>query len=177
MSKQKDETKILLDADVVIHFMKAGYQMQLCKIFPGRLVILDKVKAELQKRKSNDIETFISWSKITVIPMPTDTDILKEYAQLIKSRGEGESACLAVARFNKQYIASSNLKDIRVYCELYEIGYYTTMDILVIAIENGIMTEMECDQFIVEVKNKGSKLPCNSIQEYLELKKSQLSKM
>jgi hypothetical protein len=53
MAKQKDDPKILLDADVVIHFVKAGYQMKLTAIFPGRLVMLDKVKQELVKRKSD----------------------------------------------------------------------------------------------------------------------------
>lgn len=173
MAKQKVEPKILLDADVVIHFIKAGYQMKLTAIFPGRLVMLDKVKQELLKRKSEalGIENFLAWCKMPVEPMPKDIEILKEYAFLKKSRGEGESACMAVAKFRKEYIASSNIIDIKDYCDKHSIVYYTTMDVLEIAIINSVLTEKECDKFISEVKSKGSKLPCNTMKEYKSLKK------
>jgi hypothetical protein len=172
MSKQKDEPKILLDADVVIHFAKAGYQMKLPTIFPGRLVMLDKVKEELVMRKSEalGIENFLAWCKIPVETIPLDRDILKEYAQLIKLRGKGESACMAVARFRKEYIASSNLKDISQYCRTHGIVHYTTMDILEEAMNKGIMTEAECDQFITEVRAKKSMLPVKSMKEHFGAK-------
>lgn len=173
MAKQKDEPKILLDADVVIHFVKAGYQMKLTAIFPGRLVMLDKVKQELLKRKSEalGIENFLAWCKIPVEVMPKDLNILKEYAALKKLRGEGESACMAVARFRTEFIASSNITDIKTYCKQHAIVYYTTLDVLEIAIANSVITEAECDKFISEVKLKGSKLPCNTMVEYRKLKK------
>lgn len=172
MAKQKDEPKILLDADVVIHFVKAGYQMKLSAIFSGRLVMLDKVKQELVKRRSEalGIENFLNWCKIPVEEMPKDIQILKEYASLQKLRGPGESACMAVARFRKDYIASSNIIDIKAYCEQHEIVYYTTLDILEIAITNNHLTEDECDKFIAEVKSKDSKLPCNTMAEFRILK-------
>jgi hypothetical protein len=173
MTRRKDEPKILLDADVVIHFVKAGYQMKLTAIFPGRLVILDKVKQELVKRRSEalGIENFLNWCKIPIEPMPKDVDILREYATLKKLRGDGESACMAVARFRKEYIASSNVKDIKDYCELHNIVYYTTIDVLVVAIENEVMTELECNSFIAEAKQKGSKMPCDTMAEYRKMKK------
>ena len=178
MSKPKDETKILLDADVVIHFVKAGYQLKLLSIFPGRLIMLDQVKQELVKRKSqaSSISNFLNWSKIPVIPMPDDIQILREYASLKKLRGQGESACMAVARYSKKFIASSNLKDIKQYCKTHAITYFTTMDILEIAITKKIMTEIECNKFILEVRSKGSILPCQSMAEYRKLQKRQLTK-
>lgn len=132
---------------------------------------MGKVKQELIKRKSETlgIEHFLAWCKIPIEPIPQDINILKEYAILSKLRGEGESACMAVARFRKEYIASSNLRDIKNYCELHHIVYYTTLDILEVAIEEAVMTEKECNNFISEVKRKGSKLPCNTMEEYRKL--------
>jgi len=172
MLQPKDEPKILLDADVVIHFIKAGFQLKLSSIFPNRLVMLDKVKQELVKRKSEalGVEIFLAWCKIPVEAMPTNIEILKEYAALKKIRGDGESACMAVARYRKEYIASSNIKDIKAYCEEHSIVYYTTLDVLEIAIEKNIMSEEECNQFIREVKAKDSKLPCNSMAEFRTIK-------
>ena len=116
MSKKSSEPKILLDCDVIIHFIKAGKQLLLQKIYPGRFVILDKIYDELMTRPSNRIPVgnFITYSKIEVIPMPKSIEIIKEYALLKKTKGSGEAACMAVARYRNEYIASSNLKDIRI---------------------------------------------------------------
>ena len=43
------------------------------------------------------------------------------------------------------------------------------MDLLVEAMNKEIMTEAECDQFILDVKTKGSKLPCNSMKEFAKM--------
>ena len=170
MAKKSDDPKILLDCDVIIHFIKAGKQLLLAKIFPERFVILDRVKAELDKHKSSQtsISNFIEWSKIPVIPMPNSIEIIKEYILLKKTLGDGEAACMAVAKHTKDYIASSNLRDIGQYCQQHGIVYLTTMDILLQAYTSGIMDEAECDGFIKEVKDKKSKLIHNidSIKAY-----------
>lgn len=159
MNKQ-NEPNILLDSDVVIHFTKAGHQLVLPKVFPGRFVILDKVHEELNRRHSEilPIRNFLNWCKIPVLPFPTDRDVHREYAMLKSKMGEGEAACLAVARYQKEYVASSNLTDIFEYCAEHSIFYYTTMDILLEAYDMGLLSEAECDKFIFDVKSKKSKL-------------------
>jgi hypothetical protein len=172
MSK-KNEPKILLDSDVVRHFLNGNRIHQLSAIFPDRFVILDKVKNELCRSKSlvTPVTNFLFMFKIPIIEFPNRGDIIKEYARLLRKFGEGESACMAVARFENKYIASSNLKDIKSYCVEHEIVYYTTMDILLEGLNQRILSEEECDQFIFDVKSKGSKLPCDSMREYLRRNK------
>lgn len=65
---------------------------------------------------------------------------------------------MAVARHTNDYIASSNLRDIKHYCQLHGIVYLTTMDILLQTYKSGIMDEAACDDFIKEVKDKKSRL-------------------
>jgi len=173
MSKNNPtEPLILLDCDVIIHFTKAGQQLLLPKIFPSRFVILDKVKTELDKRKKNlvALENFIAWSKIPIIPFPQEKKILIEYARLTSRMGDGEAACMAVAKHTKDFIASSNLKDIKTYCDLNGITYLTTMDILLEAYQKEVMSEAQCDAFISDVKSRGSKLidGINTIKQYEE---------
>lgn len=170
--KTNGAPKILLDCDVVIHFLKGGKILELPTIFPGRFVMLDKVQNELHKRNSNvlAIGAFLAAGNIPVIPMPTDTDIVREYLTLKKTMDDGEAACLAVARFRKEFVASSNIRQIADYCETNGIVYYTTMDLLQEATVKGIMTDTECNLFIVEVKSKGSRPPCNTIAEYRKRK-------
>jgi len=167
------EPNILLDCDVVIHFIKGIKILELPQIFPGRFVMLDKVKNELLKRSGNivAIPVFLKTSGIREIVMPTDASIVKEYFSLKTIMDDGEAACLAVAKFNKQYVASSNITQIADYCKTNGIVYYTTMDLLQEATSKGIMTDAECNQFIKEVRSKGSRLPCATIAEYREMKK------
>ncbi|MBN8853709.1 MAG: hypothetical protein BGO55_11700 [Sphingobacteriales bacterium 50-39] len=162
------EPKILLDCDVVIHFLKGGKIMELPTIFPGRFVMLDKVHNELMKRNSNvlAIGVFLASAKIPIIPMPTDPLIVKEYFTLRKLMDDGESACLSVAKHNGEYVASSNITQIADYCRTHNIVYYTTMDLLVEAVAKGVMTEADADQFIQEVIRRGSKLPNIRIRNY-----------
>ena len=77
---------------------------------------------------------------------------------------------MAYCRFHNDVLASSNLRDIKRYCEENGIQYLTTMDLLSTAYQKGILDEAECDLFIYLVKSGGSKLPYNSIKEFLESK-------
>ena len=169
MMNKNDETKILLDSDVVRHFINGGQLTKLALIFPERFIMLDKVKQELLRSKNlvQTITDFLNTSSIEQLPFPTSKEIIIEYAYLTRRFGEGESACMAVAKHKRQYIASSNLNDIKEFCSKNEIKYYTTMDILVEAFKKNILTMEECNVFILDVKAKGSKLPVDSMEEYL----------
>jgi predicted nucleic acid-binding protein len=174
MSKSS-EPNILLDSDVVRHFINAGKIHQLSSIFPKRFVMLDKVKNELCRSKSieSTVNNFLTMTKVPVVPFPKEIEIIKEYALLTKQFGDGESACMAVAKYKKQFIASSNLKDISAFCKANAITYLTTMDILLHAFNTKLFSKKECDEFITNVKEKGSILPCNTLDEFVKMKKKQ----
>jgi hypothetical protein len=92
--------------------------------------------------------------------------MLREYASLLKKYGKGESACMAYCKYNYDIIASSNLKDIKDYCDKNNITYITTMDFLYEALKKSILTEKECNTFIIKVIEKGSILPDIKITDY-----------
>lgn len=169
-----DEKVILIDADVVSHFVIAGEGRSINKIFPNPIHVLDKVHAELQKWPMSAVRTEISLmlSKkiIRLINFPDNNEEIKREYLWIKSRmfkGDGESACLAVARYNNKILASSNLKDISPYCERHKIDYLTTMDFLCRAYKIGFYTEAQCDKFINSVLNAKSKLPVKKMRDFI----------
>lgn len=167
------DTKILLDSDVIRHFIK-GQQLQILYcLYVNHLVFIDVVKNELFRSKQivNQVSNFISFNKIQVLPFPTENiEILKEFSSLKKRYGDGESACMAIAKYQKHIIASSNLRDIKHYCKENKIVYLTTMDILIDALEKEMLTENECNEFITQVKKRKSKLPVDTIGEYKKLR-------
>ena len=70
--------------------------------------------------------------------------------------GRGESACMVYCRFNHDVVGSSNIADVTSYCEEYGITYLTTNDFLFYGIRRGIITKEQADDFIKEVRSKGS---------------------
>lgn len=166
---KKIEKLILLDADVISHFINGGQFALLPTIFPYKKVLLDVVANELRAsyKFKNYIDNVISSGLIQEITFQGDKQITMEYAKLIRTFGKGESACMAYCKFNKDILASSNLKDITAYCEENNITYVTTMDFLVEALNSKKITEKDCDNFISTVKAVGSKLPVNNISEYI----------
>lgn len=157
-----DNVKIvLLDADVISHFIACGELLYLHKILePYPLKILDNVYKEISRihsRKSILDKVIHSANNISVIPFPIkNIDIKKEYARIKKENpliGDGERACMAVARFNKNIIASSNFRDIAPYCTKFKIPYLGTLDILYIAWKKGVFSEKRCKKFILDAKN------------------------
>ncbi|MFT3949551.1 MAG: hypothetical protein QM763_21490 [Agriterribacter sp.] len=132
-----------------------------------------KVHAELQRWPSDVLRTevavMLSKKIIWLMNFQDDNEaIVKEHAW-IKSmlfKGDGESACLAVVRYTKNILASSNLKDIKSYCLTHKIDYLTTMDFLCEALRRGVFDIPECDRFIQTVKRAGGKLPVNGMKEH-----------
>jgi predicted nucleic acid-binding protein len=115
--------KILLDADVIIHFSKGGFLSILPDIFPTYdYVVLDKVYQEIREPIKSQLDNQIHiLGKLEILQYSPKGEELKEYALLSKDKGKGESACLAYCRFNPNIIGSSNLSDIKSYCEQYQI--------------------------------------------------------
>ena len=162
--------KIILDADVIIHFFKAGHLGLLTQIYPNKLYLVKDVLTEIFKGElRNQIENSIRMKFIEELDFSSDIKVISEYAKLKKIYGPGESACMAYCKFNNDVLASSNLKDIKEYCKENNIQYLTTMDFLNTAYERNLLSESDCDYFIYNVKSKGSILPVDSIQEFKQL--------
>ncbi|MCW3084251.1 MAG: hypothetical protein JWP12_1617 [Bacteroidetes bacterium] len=165
------ELLLLADSDILIHFFRGNKLKLLPKILPNKICLLDAVVAELQYGRSptlydrimKEIGSSIILEKFTDKPL-----IYNEWVKLVRADiGSGESACLAMARYEGHHIASSNLRDINDYCKDNKIRVYTTMDLIHEAYTKGLLTEDDCDSFIIDVLDAGSRLPCSTFAEYL----------
>ena len=163
-----EKVKIILDADVLLHFAKAGRLNMLPEILPEyEHVVLSTVYDEIgsiQNQLDNQIFFLKNISKETFNPTG---EMMIEYARLLRTFGKGESACMAYCRYTHNVIGSSNLKDIKEYCKKQQITYLTTIDFLYYAIKRGKMSAEECEQFVKDVVAKGSKLPTVDFGKYL----------
>lgn len=165
------KVKILLDSDVVIHFIKGGCLSLLPRILPAyRFVILDLVLNEELRKNSEtrrQIDNHLHFIKnIEVIAWAPDYEMMAEYGRLIHTLGIGESASMVYCKYHSDVLASSNLRDIKDYCVLNRITWLSTMDFLFLAHHRHVMSEQECDEFITTVLQQGSKLPVTKLSLY-----------
>lgn len=171
MGTKKTEKIILIDADVLSHFISGGQITLLPKIFSYPIKILDKVYVEIARMpgKKTEVDNLLNFKLIEHIPFQEDNQEIKKEYHYIKNKlfkGDGESACLAVVRYTQNILASSNLKDIASYCKMHQIAYLTTMDFLCQAVKNNQLSETDCDNFIQKVLNAGSRLPVKKWEMY-----------
>lgn len=96
----QNNKSILLDADVLSHFMTSGNSRLLHQLFPNKKIVLSIVAMEIRRHPilRGQLAELIEANELEEVPMPNSSDILMEFAFLSKSKGPGESACMAVAR-------------------------------------------------------------------------------
>lgn len=146
---------ILIDCDVISHFVANNALADLPKILaPHTCVVLDFVYDEVAVNQFRlaFLDSLIKKSEVVKLDFPHDNeDIKEEFARIKKVNyliGDGERACMAVARYRKNVVASSNFRDVAPYCNENNIFYLGTLDILSIAVTKDLYDENKCDAFI-----------------------------
>lgn len=167
------KTKIVLDADVIVHFAKGGKLDMLPRILPEyQFMVLDVVKKEIPVLVLSVLQKCISQEKTIVEEVFGKTPgEIREFARLIAKEGmalgRGESACMVYCLYHHDVVGSSNTKDVTAYCEENGITYLTTCDFLYYAIKRGLMTKEEAEVFICEVRRMGSFPPIVDFDRYV----------
>ena len=166
MSKEK--VKIVLDADVIIHFAKGEMLSLLPSFLPEyEFVVLDIVKKEVMKPTLTQLENQMNYLKnIKEVTFGETAEEKKEFFRLAKTLGRGESACMVYCRYNYNVVGSSNLRDIADYCNQWKITYLTTLDFLYFGIKKEVITLQDAYDFIERVTAAGSILPSVDFSMY-----------
>lgn len=173
MAVQGKKTKIVLDADVIIHFAKGGKLDMLPGILPEfQFMVLDVVKKEIPVLIMSMLQKCIAQDKTIMEEVfGKSAGEMKEFARLISkdglALGRGESACMVYCLYHHDVVGSSNTKDVTTYCDEKGITYLTTCDFLYYAIKRGLMTKAEADAFIAVVRSRGSFPPIVDFDTYV----------
>lgn len=167
------KTKIVLDADVINHFVRGGKLALLPQIFPEfQFIVLDIVRKELPTLILSELNRQIA-NKINIREEVFDVigAARREYFRLTATNGlhlgKGESACMVYCKFNNDVVGSSNTKDITQYCDDNGITYLTTNDFLFYAIQRKLMTKEDAEEFIQKVRSMGSFPPIVDFDKYI----------
>lgn len=104
------------------------------------------------------------------ISFPSRDSIRMEFFRLKHENrllGDGECACMAMARYGQETIASSNFRDVAPYCTTNHIDYIGVLDILQIAINKKYWTMEQCNKFLEDaVLVNNARFPTCQMENY-----------
>jgi len=168
--------KYFFDTDCLSAFLWVREESILAKLYAGRIILPAQVYNELKKvpHLLARADTLKSNGDLLVESMEVGSEEYKDYLRMttapepgMKIIGSGEAAGIAMAKQRNGTLASNNLRDIRSYVEKYEIAHITTGDILIEAMEAGIITEADGNTIWSDMIRKRRMLPTATFSDYL----------
>lgn len=173
------ELPLYFDTDCLSAFLWVKDESLLPQLYPGRVVIPKQVYDELGNipHLQARIDTLLNRGDVSVMEIKAGTAEHQLYTEFTRKPkpghaviGHGEAASLALAQSEKGIVASNNLKDISQYVTEYQLDHKTTGDILVEALDSGLITEQDGNALWANMLKKRRKLGTNSFTDYLKLK-------
>ena len=125
----------------------------------------------------NRVDNLIDKGFVKVIKFDTNTEDYLLFMELSsdyfsdKTIGRGEAAVIVHAKKHNGIVASNNTRDVMHYIEKYNLERITTGDILVMALENGIITEKEGNIIWSKMLKRGRWLVEKDFTSYLQKNK------
>ncbi len=168
--------RYFFDTDCLSAFLWVQEESILAKLYAGRIILPAQVYNELQKvpHLQARVDTLKNCGDLCVESMEAGSVEYSDYLQMTTSPekgmriiGKGEAAAIAMAKQRDGTLASNNLRDIRPYVEKYEISHITTGDILIEAMDAGIITETEGNTIWADMIRKRRMLPTITFSQYL----------
>lgn len=168
--------KYFFDTDCLSAFLWVQEESILAKLYSGRIILPAQVYDELKKvphllaradalKENGDIclESMIAGSE--------------EYNDFIRMTsapeagmriiGDGEAAGIAMVKQRGGILASNNMRDILPYVEKYAIQHITTGDILIEAMNAGLIIEADGNKIWTDMIRKRRMLPTVTFSDYL----------
>ena len=172
--------QLFFDTDCVSSFLWVRQENILFKLYPGRIVLPQEVFIELSNPSiphiKSRIATLYSNGDIFTKQILTGTEEYNLYYELAicppkgeKVIGKGEAAALALAKAFGGIVASNNLKDISKYIEKFKLDHITTGNILIAALNAGLINENTGNQIWNNMLLKRRLLPAASFSNYLKM--------
>lgn len=163
------------DTDCLSSFIKANREDLLASLYSKRMFVPWNVYREISRidRLKRKMDILIKDKHIKKISFNLDSKEYKDFSYLIDVYnnkyyiGEGEAACIALAKNNNGVLASNNLKDIKRYIDEYKLKHLTSADILKQALKNKFITKIEGNNIWRDMLNEGIYLPYDSFDNYI----------
>ena len=171
--------KYFFDTDCLSAFLWTREESILSRLYTGRIILPMQVYSELQRvpHLLMRVDTLRDHGDLKVDSIMVGSAEYYDYMQMTTSPeagmrviGRGEAAGIAMAKQRGGTLASNNLRDVLPYVKKYDIAHITTGDILIKAMDAGILTEAEGNTIWSEMIRKRRMLPTATFSDYCKLK-------
>ena len=168
--------KYFFDTDCLSAFLWVHEESILARLYAGRIILPSQVYNEIQRvpHLLLKVDALKNNGDLRVESMEAGSEEYNDYLQMttfpeagMRIVGRGEAAGIAMVKQRGGTLASNNLRDIRPYVEKYEISHITTGDILIKAMEAGLITEAEGNIIWSEMIRKRRMLPTPTFSDFL----------
>ncbi|HAA04631.1 MAG TPA: hypothetical protein DCE18_14895 [Syntrophobacteraceae bacterium] len=162
-------TVVLMDANVLINLIHIG-QLDLLGRLPGlRFVVPDHVMVEITEMGQAEALRLAVEAKVLEPTTITSLDEMTIYAELHRTLGQGESACLAIAIHRSHSVASDEKRAFRraAVKKIGEARILTTERLLLLAIRAGLASIAQADQWKLVLEKQRFKMKFASFQDLL----------
>ena len=168
--------KFFFDTDCLSAFLWVREESILARLYAGRIILPTQVYNELLRvpHLLARVDRLKNNGDLSIESMEVGSEEYNDYLKMITAPekgmriiGRGEAAGIAMAKQRNGTLASNNLRDVRPYVEKYEISHITTGDILIEALNAGMITEAEGNTIWAEMIRKRRMLPTTTFSEYL----------
>ena len=168
--------KYFFDTDCLSAFLWVREESILAKLYAGKIILPAQVYNELQRvpHLLARVDALKNNGDLNVESMEVGSVEYNDYLQMttapeagMRIIGRGEAAGIAMAKQRDGTLASNNLRDIQPYVDKYKISHITTGDILIEAMNAGIITEAEGNTVWSNMIQKRRMLPTMSFSEDL----------
>lgn len=167
---------IFFDTDCLSAFLWVRNENLIVQLYPGRVMLPQQVYDEIKKVPplKQRVDNMISNGTISLSSIVAGTPESNLYIKLtttpdlgFKIIGRGEASAIVLTKFNNGILGSNNLADILPYVNLFKLKYITTANILVDALNNGLITETQGNAIWHGMLSKQRKLPSATFSDYL----------
>lgn len=165
------------DTDCLSAFLWVDNTNLLHELYGGKIVLPEPVYQELSNPSiphiKQRVDIMICNKDALVKEINTGTEEYQLYAELVRGQkgqkriGRGEASGIALAKKYNGILASNNYKDIAPYIEKYNLKHTDTGQILLEALNKGLITEIDGNSIWSKMLSKKRKLPTTTFTEYL----------
>ncbi|MFP5522054.1 hypothetical protein [Peptococcus simiae] len=170
--------KIFFDTDCISAFLWVNNECLLEKMYSGKIIFPGEVYRELSSPRVPHLKERADYLLDKEVAEICRIDIGSQEFQLFqeltsspsdgyKIIGRGEAAAIALTKFQGGVLASNNLRDIQHYIKKYSLNHIATGDILVKALEQGLIDLEQGEQIWKEMLAKRRKIGADSFRSFI----------
>lgn len=181
MEEKRLTDRLFFDTDCLSAFLWVRGESILSQLYPGRIILPAQVYDELKRvpHLLAKVDAMKNEGNLIVDSIEVGSAEYQDYLQMITTPdtgmriiGKGEAAAIAMVKERGGTLASNNIRDISSYVEKYGLKHITTGDILINAMNTGIISETDGNDIWANMIRKKRMLPTATFTDYIKSKET-----